>query len=119
MSIEPLINQIEEHAAKCNKTVSELLEWISRSYRDENILPWEDNNMIKPIEKNAGYTIVQYEEYNPEEHNFIVLGHNEKTGMWVTWFCHGEDNFAFGHYFTSGISARQDYHERLAERYAG
>lgn len=74
--------------------------------------------MIKPIEKNAGYTIVQYEEYNKALHWFVVLGHNEKTGMWVTWFCKGTNDFNFGHYYQSEYAARQDFHERLAEHYA-
>lgn len=42
MTIEKIIESIEELARETNMTFQEAVEWISRNDRDENILPWED-----------------------------------------------------------------------------
>ena len=42
MTIEKIIEGIEELARETNMTFQEAVEWISRNDRDESILPWED-----------------------------------------------------------------------------
>lgn len=42
MAILEIIEQISELARRSNMTFEETLEWISRNDRNENILPWED-----------------------------------------------------------------------------
>ena len=75
--------------------------------------------------KNAGYTI---EEVEPvyEEYGYyfgIALGHNERSGMWVTWCFKKsttkpeEIDFFWGHYFDRQKDALIDYHERIVAEY--
>lgn len=42
MTILEIITEIGELAKRSNMTFEETVEWISRNNRDENILPWED-----------------------------------------------------------------------------
>lgn len=42
MDIATLIVNIAELAERCGMTFNEMLEWISRNDRDEDILPWEE-----------------------------------------------------------------------------
>lgn len=42
MTILEIIEELMELAKRSNITFKELLEWISRNDRDENILPWEE-----------------------------------------------------------------------------
>ena len=42
MTILEIIEGIGELAQRSNMTFDEAVEWISKSNRDENILPWED-----------------------------------------------------------------------------
>lgn len=68
--------------------------------------------------KNAGYTIVQIEQYEPM--HFIVLGHNIKNQAcpYVTWeWCQKKDSYFWGHYFENYTEAIRDFHIRLAENY--
>lgn len=74
---------------------------------------------MKPNYNNAGYEMVMYETYNCDAGSdyHIVLMRSKKTGNYVTWGCTDADNFYWGHYFTSFVSAKLDYHERLAQEY--
>ena len=74
---------------------------------------------MEMAKKNASYKIVKYEMYREQENgkNYVVLGHNEKTNMWVTWECTDGNNFYWGHYFTSKTEAMKDYYSRLADKY--
>lgn len=75
--------------------------------------------------KNAGYTIEEVEPvYEEFEYYFgIALGHNEKTGMWVTWCFkksiknENEIDFFWGHYFDRRSDAIIDYHTRIIGEY--
>ena len=71
------------------------------------------------LKKNAGYTIKDYTMYRKEENgeNYVVLAHNEKSGMWCTWNCTNITDFYWGHYFDSETEARKDYYQRLADKY--
>ena len=42
MTILEIIEGIGELAQRSNMTFEEAVEWISKNNRDENILPWED-----------------------------------------------------------------------------
>lgn len=42
MDISRAIMELMELARRSNMTFEELLEWLSRNERDENILPWEE-----------------------------------------------------------------------------
>lgn len=42
MTISEAITELVELARRSNMTFEELLEWLSRSDRDEDILPWEE-----------------------------------------------------------------------------
>ena len=42
MTIAKAIEELMELARRSNMTFGELLEWLSQSNRDEDILPWED-----------------------------------------------------------------------------
>lgn len=42
MTITEIIEGIGELAKRSNMTFEETVEWISRNDREENILPWED-----------------------------------------------------------------------------
>lgn len=42
MEISKAITELMELARRSNMTFEELLEWLSRNDRDENILPWEE-----------------------------------------------------------------------------
>lgn len=42
MNISRVIIELMELARRSNMTFEELLEWLSRNDRDENILPWEE-----------------------------------------------------------------------------
>lgn len=42
MCINKIIEEIGELATRSNMTFEEMVEWISRADRDEEILPWED-----------------------------------------------------------------------------
>lgn len=66
--------------------------------------------------KNQGYEIVKYECYNDKD-NYIVLGYNPNTNMYVTWEYSPTGQFFWGHYITERIHALKDYHERLMEYY--
>lgn len=72
---------------------------------------------MEPIKRNAGYEIVQIEEYDAFGREYTVLGHNDKTGMWVTWDCRAPDAFSAGHYFDNEWMAKMDYHKRLHDHY--
>lgn len=67
------------------------------------------------IEKNAGYEIVDFEQYDHK--NAVVLARNPNTGMWATWVYNRQSEFFWGHYFDSRMDAKKDYHKRLAEAY--
>lgn len=74
---------------------------------------------MRPHYTNAGYAIIEYEQYNENAGNdyYIVLGADFKTNRFVTWNCTNADDFYWGHYFNSYIDARIDYHKRLVEAY--
>ena len=42
MAILEIIEQISELARRSNMTFEEMVDWISRTDRDKEILPWED-----------------------------------------------------------------------------
>ena len=42
MTISEAIERLMELAKRSNMTFEELLEWISRNDREENVLPWEE-----------------------------------------------------------------------------
>ena len=42
MTILEIIEELMELAGRSNMTFEQLLEWLSRNDRDENILPWEE-----------------------------------------------------------------------------
>lgn len=42
MTISEAITGLMELARRSNMTFEELLEWLSRNDRDEDILPWEE-----------------------------------------------------------------------------
>lgn len=42
MEISKAIKELMELARRSNMTFEELLEWLSRNDRDENVLPWEE-----------------------------------------------------------------------------
>ena len=70
------------------------------------------------MKKNAGYTITDYTMYRHQENgdNYVVLAHNEKSGMWCTWECTNGTDFYWGHYFnskTEAIHRSDDYVEEI------
>ena len=69
--------------------------------------------------KNASYDIREFTMYREQENgrNYIVLGHNPKNGMWVTWECTNGTDFYWGHYFDSKTEAKKDYYTRLASKF--
>lgn len=71
------------------------------------------------VKANAGYTIEDYTMYRTQENgdNYVVLAHNEKSGMWCTWDCTNGTYFYWGHYFDSKTEATRDYYTRLADKY--
>ena len=71
----------------------------------------------KPERKNAGYIIIQSEEYAPKSE--IVLGYNPNSGFYVTWKYDKQygGSYFWGHYFTEMNDAYIDYHERLIKEY--
>lgn len=74
---------------------------------------------------NVNYRIEKMEITSRESnYNYgIALGHNEKTGMWVTWGFKAKkdvnDNFEieyfWGHYFDREKDALTDYHRRIID----
>ena len=50
------------------------------------------------MRKNAGYKITDSITVNGNE---IVLGHNEKTDMYVTWEVANGNNYFWGHYIAT------------------
>ena len=42
MCISKIIEEIGELARRSNMTFEEMVDWIARTDRDEEILPWED-----------------------------------------------------------------------------
>lgn len=74
---------------------------------------------------NANYRIEKMEIASRESnHDYgIALGHNEKSGMWVTWCFKAKkddnDNFEieyfWGHYFDREKDALIDYHRRIID----
>lgn len=60
--------------------------------------------------KNAGYIITSSITIGESE---IVLGvHEIKPDMFVTWECTDKNNYFWGHYFTSLLTAQKDFCER-------
>lgn len=60
--------------------------------------------------KNAGYIITNSITIGDSE---IVLGVHEKLAdHFVTWECTNKNNYFWGHYFTSLLSAQKDFCER-------
>ena len=60
--------------------------------------------------KNAGYIITSSITIGESE---IVLGvHETKPDMFVTWECTDKNNYFWGHYFTSLLTAQKDFCER-------
>lgn len=60
--------------------------------------------------KNAGYIITDSITIGESE---IVLGvHESKPNMFVTWECTNKNNYQWGHYFSSLVSAQKDFCER-------
>ena len=44
MTINELMEAIAEQARRSNMTFGQMVDWISRNDREEDILPWEDEN---------------------------------------------------------------------------
>ena len=73
--------------------------------------------------KNQNYTIEKIEITSQEDNLFygIALGHNELTGMWVTWGFKKEAkeestiDFFWGHYFERETDALIDYCRRIID----
>ena len=42
MTIKEIVEEIGELARRSNMPFEEMVEWIYKAGRDENILPWED-----------------------------------------------------------------------------
>ena len=64
--------------------------------------------------KNAGYIITNAITIGESE---IVLGvHETKPNMFVTWECGSKDNYNWGHYTSSLLSAQKDFCERALKK---
>ena len=64
--------------------------------------------------KNAGYIITNAITIGDSE---IVLGvHETRPNMFVTWECTNKDNYHWGHYKTSLLSAQRDFCERALNK---
>ena len=60
--------------------------------------------------KNAGYIITNSITIGDSE---IVLGvHETRTNEFVTWECTNKNNYFWGHYFSSLLSAQKDFCQR-------
>lgn len=44
MTINEIVEEIGELARRSNMTFGQMVDWISRNDREEDILPWEDEN---------------------------------------------------------------------------
>ena len=64
--------------------------------------------------KNAGYIITNAITIGDSE---IVLGvHETRPNEFVTWECTNKDNYHWGHYTTSLLSAQKDFCERALNK---
>ena len=64
--------------------------------------------------KNAGYIITNAITIGDSE---IVLGvHETRPNEFVTWECTNKDNYHWGHYKTSLLSAQRDFCERALNK---
>ncbi|MFT9057202.1 MAG: hypothetical protein ABF449_11435 [Ethanoligenens sp.] len=63
------------------------------------------------IRQNAGYTILQARKVGDQE---IVLGENLKApDPYVTWMCRNGNDYNFGHYCSTMLSASRDFMKRV------
>lgn len=63
------------------------------------------------IRQNAGYTILQSCKVGNQE---IVLGENLKApDPYVTWMCRNGNDYNFGHYCSTMLSASRDFMRRV------
>ena len=64
--------------------------------------------------ENAGYIITNAITIGDSE---IVLGvHKTRPNEFVTWECTNKDNYHWGHYCTSLLSAQKDFCERALKK---
>lgn len=75
------------------------------------------------IYENEGYVIAIHEQYATSDYNgreirnYICLGYNPNSKMWVTWESTDMVSYFWGHYFDRRLHALIDYHRRLTENY--
>ena len=66
--------------------------------------------MIIDWRENVGYVITNQITIGDSE---IVLGvHKSMPNMFVTWECTNKNNYFWGHYFSSLLSAQKDFCKR-------
>lgn len=53
MTIKEIVEEIGELARRSNMPFDEMVEWIYKADRDENILPWEDEENGQVNNENA------------------------------------------------------------------
>lgn len=53
MTINEIVEEIGELARRSNMPFDEMVEWICKADRDENILPWEDEENERVNNENA------------------------------------------------------------------
>ena len=64
--------------------------------------------------ENAGYIITNAITIGDSE---IVLGvHKSRPNEFVTWECYGKDNYNWGHYTRSLLSAQKDFCQRALKK---
>ena len=78
---------------------------MSAIFMEVNIMDWR---------KNAGYIIKNSITIGESE---IVLGvHETRPDMFVTWECKDKNDYFWGHYSTSLLSAQKDFCERALDK---
>lgn len=107
-----LAEDIESYI-KMNRIAAECQLMLNSDYVMN--IPEDIKNKLYPAESrsNAGYTIVDSITANGREY---VLGMNENDpAKYVTWLRVDDNDYTWGHYFTSALQAQKDLLERALE----